>query len=248
MLSISQTRKSFPAQGPGPPLRATGALRLYLGAPPRPPPARPQRFPFPISRGIHWSRSETKYCVTLRIKYEIRPGKVVLVPICYLAAEHQIWPGINNTFLPRNYGAALTQPWRRTQQSLQWCGRCMHGPLVSFFERDVLERLLCTVSARNGRVVECQSSPPRSCGDCQQSDVAKLARRMATRAPTNGRPRRVSAVSAPCEGCPMCIHPDDRPRRTAARCQCVARAPASNSSGAEQTSPGQRLRLLKLRE
>ena len=72
----------------------------------------------------------------------------------------------------------------------------VHGPLVSFFERDVLERLLCTVSARNGRVVECQSSPPRSCGDCQQSDVAKLARRMATRAlqPTGAR-----AVSAPCQ-------------------------------------------------
>ena len=36
-------------------------------------------------------------------------------------------------------------------------------------------------------------------------------------------PPVLQPTGAPCEGCPMCIHPDDRPRRTAARCQCVAR-------------------------
>ena len=38
------------------------------------------------------------------------------------------------------------------------------------------------------------SSPPRSCGDCQQSDVAKLARRMANRAPPTGADANMARV------------------------------------------------------
>ena len=58
---------------------------------------------------------------------------------------------------------------RRTKQSLVWS---VHGPFG-----EMLERL---------RETGAWPSPPGSCGDCQQSDVAKLARRMANRAPPTG--------------------------------------------------------------
>ena len=78
--------------------------------------------------------------------------------------------GINTTFLARNCGAALS---REEQQSL------VPGVVGAWtLLREMLERLRETGAWR---------SPPGSCSDCQQSDVAKLARRMATRAPTNGR-------------------------------------------------------------
>ena len=56
----------------------------------------------------------------------------------------------------------------------------MHGPFG-----EMLERL---------RETGAWPRPPGSCGDCQQSDVAKLARRMATRAPANGRANRPKGV------------------------------------------------------
>ena len=146
----------------------------------------------PISRD--WSRSGIKSCNPKNQIWDLSRNK------WYLSQSGcGIKSGINTTFLARNCGSALTAQPRRTTEP---------GVLGAWtILRDI------GTSARKRRV---WSSPRRSFGDCQQSDIAKLARRMANRALHQRAP--------PCEGCPMFIHPDDRPRRTAARCQCTWRA------------------------
>ena len=90
-----------------------------------------------------------------------------------------------------------------------WCGRCM----------DPFERCwnICAKPAR-GRV--------------HPVAVLTASGRM-SRNSCAGWPTVHHQRAPPCEGCPMFIHADDRPRRTAARCQCTLDNPHTAAQGGE---------------
>ena len=96
--------------------------------------------------------------------------------------------GINTTFWH-----ATVAPRSAEKNKRAWCGRCM----------DPFERCwnVCAKPAR-GRVHPVAVVTASS----------RMSRNSRARWPPVLQP-----TGAPCEGCPMCIHPDDRPRRTAAR-------------------------------